>query len=204
MKKRILDRYERMPDGNVIIDVAARRVEDLYENFDKRAPYHRKDFDDDLVEYLAGCVREIGGPAFIVRFTIEQGLSKELMEMVRSGMHSFFLYRMEVEYAAMKKMIRTSALLLLSGIVILAVSLWVSRVFLLNGNGSFSDRFFFEGLTIVAWVSIWEGLATFLLNFTPHLYRIRVFRWLAAAPVSIGPSGHTGQDGIDLLPRVCP
>jgi len=192
VKKRILDRYETMQDGNVIIDVAARRIEELYDNFDKRAPYHRKDFDDDLVEYLTGCVREIGQPAFVVRFTIEQGLSKELMEMVRSGMHSFFMYRMEVEYAALKKMIRTSSLLLLSGVLILALSLWVSRFFLLNGDGSFSDRFFVEGLTIIAWVSIWEGLATFLLNFTPHLYRIRIFRWLAAAHVSFGPPGYSG------------
>ncbi|MBN1278788.1 MAG: hypothetical protein JW989_03265 [Chlorobiaceae bacterium] len=192
MKKRILDRYETMPDGNVIIDVAARRVEELYQNFDKCAPYHRKDFDDDLVEYLTGCVREIGGPAFVVRFTIEQGLSKELMETVRSGMHSFFMYRLDVEFAAMKKMIRTSSLLLLSGIVILAVSLWVNRFVSLNGNGSFLYRFFAEGLTIVAWVSIWEGLATFLLNLTPHLFRIRVFRWLAAAPVSFSPGVHSG------------
>lgn len=192
MKKQILDRYETMPDGNVVIDVAARRVEELYENFDKSAPYHRKDFDDDLVAYLTGCVREIGRPAFVVRFTIEQGLSSDLVDMVRSGMHSFFIYKMELEYTALKKMVRTSGLLLISGIVILAVSLWVNRFYLLNGNGSFLDRFFAEGLTIVAWVSIWEGLATFLLNLAPHLFRIRVFRWIAAAPVSFNPPESSG------------
>ncbi len=48
MPKRIVDRYEHTVDGIVIIDVAARRVEDLYEDFDKTAPYHKKDLDEDL------------------------------------------------------------------------------------------------------------------------------------------------------------
>lgn len=183
MKKRILDRYEKTPDGSLIIDVAARRVEELYENFDKSAPYHRKDLDDDLVAYLAGCVREIGSADFVVRFTFEQQPSMDLMEMVRSGMHAFFMYQVELEYGAMKKMLRTALLLLLVGIVILAFSLWVNRVFVSSANSSFLNRFFAEGLTIAAWVSIWEGFATILLNLAPHLFRIRLFRRIVSASV---------------------
>ncbi|MBM3163663.1 MAG: hypothetical protein FJZ79_10270 [Chlorobi bacterium] len=80
-------------------------------------------------------------------------------------------------------MLRTSFLLLLTGIVILAFSLWVSRVLVFSGSDSFLNRFFAEGLTIVAWVSIWEGLVTFLMNLPSHLVHIRLFQRIASAPV---------------------
>lgn len=183
MKKQILDRYEKSSAGSLIIDVAARRVEDLYENFDKNAPYHRKDLDGDLVAYITGCVREIGPRDFVVRFSIEHALSDELMAMVRDGMHAFFMYQKELEYIAMKKMVRTSSFLLVTGVLILGVSLRVNHLLALSGTVSFLNRFFAEGLTIVAWVSIWEGLATFLLNWAPYLFRTRLFQRIAQAPV---------------------
>jgi len=183
VKKQIFERYEMTAGGSLIIDVAARRIEDLYENFDKSAPYHRKDLDGDLVAYISGCVREIGRRDFVVRFSIEQPLSEELMDMVRTGMHAFFIYQKELEYIAMKKMVRTSLFLLVTGIVILGVSLRVNHLLALSGTISFPNSFFAEGLTIVAWVSIWEGLATFLLNWAPHLFRTRLFQRIAVASV---------------------
>ena len=48
---------------------------------------------------------------------------------------------------------------------------------------SFLNTVFAEGLTIVAWVSMWEALATFLLNWPQHLFHIRLFRKIAEAPV---------------------
>ncbi len=183
VKKQILERYEKTAAGSLIVDVAARRVADLYENFDKSSPYHRKDLDGDLVSYITDSVREIGKRDFVVRFSIEQPLSEELMDMVRAGMHAFFMYKKELEYIAMKKMVRTSLFLLVTGIVILGVSLRVNHLLALSGPISFPNSFFAEGLTIVAWVSIWEGLATFLLNWAPHLFRTRLFQRIAVASV---------------------
>ena len=50
-----LERYERTSDGKLIIDVSAARVEDLYSNFDRSAPYVRRDLDEDLADYLIAC-----------------------------------------------------------------------------------------------------------------------------------------------------
>lgn len=183
MKKRILERYERTDDGHVIIDVAARRVEDLYEDFDRTAPYHKKDLDEDLVYYLTECVSEIGGAFFVIRFMFERFPSEEFMLRVRTSIHKFFIYQRELELAAMKKMLKTSAMLLVIGVFILGISLWVNHQFAVTGRDSVFNSIFAEGLTIVAWVSIWEGLATFLLNFNPHLVHIRLFRKIAEAPV---------------------
>ena len=183
MPKKIVDRYERTADGLVIVDVAARRVEDLYEDFDKTAPYHKKDLDEDLAYYLTECVREIGRVDFVIRFMFECYPSEEFMQRVRTSVHKFFIYQRELELGAMNKMLRTAATLLVIGIIILGISLWVNHLFVVDGSPSFLNTVFAEGLTIVAWVSVWEALATFLLNWPQHLFHIRLFRTIAEAPV---------------------
>ena len=196
MKKKIVDRYEQTAEGRVIIDVAARRVEDLYEDFDKTAPYHKKDLDEDLVYYLTECVREIGRSEFVLRFVFEQFPSAEFMQRVRTSVHKFFMYQRERELAAMKKMLRTSVTLFITGIVILGISLWVNHLVEIAEQEYFLNSVFAEGLTIVAWVSMWEGLATFLLNWAPHLYHVKLYRHIAEAQVLFyQPSpGSAGQN----------
>ena len=49
MKKHILERYRRDAGGTLVIDIAAAKVSDLYEDFDLQAPYIKKDLDYDLV-----------------------------------------------------------------------------------------------------------------------------------------------------------
>jgi hypothetical protein len=195
--KRIVDRYEHTVDGLVIVDVAARRVEDLYEDFDKTAPYHKKDLDEDLTYYLTECVREIGRVDFVIRFMFECYPSEEFMLRVRTSVHKFFIYQRELELGAMNKMLKTAATLLVIGIIILGLSLWVNHLFAVNGTPTFLNTVFAEGLTIVAWVSLWEALATLLLNWPQHLFLIRLFRKIAEAPVQFQPSSDSGSRGTD-------
>ena len=202
LKKSIVERYEESADGRVIIDVAARRVEDLYEDFDKTAPYHKKDLEEELVSYLTECVREIGRAEFVIRFMFERFPSEELMQRVRTSVHKFFLYQRELEFTAMKKMLRTSGTLLVLGIVLLGISLWVNHRFVEEGSDSLFNSVFSEGLTIVAWVSIWEGFATFLLNWVQHLFLIRLFIKIAHAPVQFQPPAEVSPESFSGSPRV--
>ncbi len=195
MKKRIVDRYDHTDDGFVIIDVAARRVEDLYEDFDKTAPYHKKDLDEDLAYYLTECAREIGQVDFVIRFMFERFPSEEFMLRVRTSVNKFFIYQRELELGAMNKMLRTAVTLLVIGIVILGLSLWVNHLFTVDGTPSFLNTVFAEGLTIVAWVSVWEALATFLLNWPQHLFHIRLFRKIAEAPIQFQRSTELFSEG---------
>ncbi len=199
MHKRIEDRYEHTADGLVIVDVAARRVEDLYEDFDKTAPYHKKDLDEDLASYLTECVREIGQVDFVIRFMFECYPSEEFMLRVRTSVHKFFIYQRELEIGAMNKMLRTAATLLVIGIIILGLSLWVNNLLAVDGTPSFLKTVFAEGLTIVAWVSVWEALATFLLNWPQHLFLIKLFRKIAEAPVQFQPSSEP-RSGVSDAP----
>ena len=67
MKRSVLDRYERIVGGSLIIDVSAAQVEELYNDYDRSAPYIRRDLDQDLVDYLIECAKEIMPEAFVVR-----------------------------------------------------------------------------------------------------------------------------------------
>lgn len=41
-KEGLLSRYEKSPTGDIIIDVSTPKIENLYDNFDKLAPYVKK------------------------------------------------------------------------------------------------------------------------------------------------------------------
>ena len=68
MNQSILGRYSRSENDVIVIDVAAEKIEDLYNNFDRNAPYIRKDLGEDLVDYLEEAVSEIGTEEFVIRF----------------------------------------------------------------------------------------------------------------------------------------
>jgi hypothetical protein len=189
MKKHILDRYERDPDGRVIVDVSASRVEELYEDFDKTAPYHKKDLDDDLAFYLTECAREIGRAEFVIRFAFDAMPPHELRERVRTSLHKFFMYQRELEIASMKKMLRTSMVFFLLGISLLFLSLWSSSAWLHTLDNLFMRRVLVEGVTIAAWVSLWESLATFLVNWRPFRQKITLNYRIASAKVLFQDAG---------------
>ncbi len=59
MKMDVMSRHEFTEDDLVIIDASAHTVEDLYNNFERTYDYIKKDLDQDFVDYLICCVREI-------------------------------------------------------------------------------------------------------------------------------------------------
>ena len=189
MKKHILDRYERTTDGRLIIDVSASKVEELYEDFDKKAPYHKKDLDEDLAYYLTECVREIGSVDFVIRFTLDTMPSEELKERVRTSLNKFFMYQRELALASMKKMLRKSLVFFMLGVTLLFFSLWFAGTLLRAAESAFVRSVLVEGLTIAAWVSLWESLATVLVDWRPYQQQIRMNFRIAFAPVQFHAAG---------------
>lgn len=183
MKKEILDRYERSEDGRVIVDVSASKVEELYEDFDKQAPYHRKDLDEELADYLVGCVREIGRIDFIIRFTMEMMPSVELQERIRNSLRRFFLYQRELDIASVRRLLKRSIAFFLSGIALLLLSFQLAGLMPEGENRSFYRRVIVEGVTIAAWVSLWESLSLFLVNWWPLRQSIRLNLRISGATV---------------------
>ena len=182
MQKYILDRYSRGDDGSLIIEIAADRVEDLYNDFQKTAPFMKKDLEQGLVDYIVDCVSEIGKEKFILQFSIAGTMDSEKISRVQMSIREYFNYLKELELREMNRMSRTSLILFIIGIALLILLLWVNQK--VEAYEYMITRVLTEGLTVAAWVSLWEALATFLINWAPHRRQILLFKRIAAAPVT--------------------
>lgn len=181
MEKNILERYSRTGDGRVIVDIAASRIEELYNNYDRSAPYVKKDLEPELVAYMVDCVRELGKEPFALHVSLDTAVDDEQMSRLKVSINTYFLYLKDLKVRELKDMFRTSFILLVIGVAVLTLSVWLNR--LIEANETVVSRVFAEGLTVAAWVSLWEALATFLINWLPHRRQIRLYERIAEAPV---------------------
>lgn len=185
MKRHVLSRYERTAAGQVLIDVAATRVEDLYNDFDKNAPYVRRDLDPDLVDYLIGCAREVARKPFVIRFTLDRAPDESRLARIRRSVNAYFIYLAEVERQNVLRMFRRSAILFGLGLAIMSVSVAMRQM--PAAEHPMALDVFGEGLTIAAWVAMWESLAIFLIEWLPHHRDRKLYLRIAAAPLRVRP-----------------
>lgn len=181
MKKNILERYERTSDGEIIVDISAAKIEDLYDDFDKKSHFLKKDLNQDLVEYMIESVSEIEKEKFIIQFNLETSSDDEAISRVKNSVHTFFIYMQELEARQIKNMIRTSMILLVIGLVLATVSVLLSQSQFMQD--SIIVSVIAEGLTVAAWVSLWEALATFLIKWMPHKRKIQLYARIANASI---------------------
>lgn len=181
MKKDILERYERTGDGEIIVDISARKIEDLYNNFDKKSHFMKKDLNQDLVAYLIESVHEIDGEGFVIRFNFEMPAQEEFFQRVQNSVNRFFLYMQEHEHAKMKEMLRKSTIFFAIGAVLAGVSIFMNQSELMEKSIAFAVVA--EGSTVAAWVSLWEALATFLIRWMPYKKKILLYKNIANAKI---------------------
>jgi len=179
----VLGRYEQDAQGRIVIDVAAERPETLYNCFDKHAPYIRRDLDQELADYLVSCEKELPPRIpLILRFTFAAPQEQSKYERVRDSVRSFFRYLAELERDAIAQMMRKSAIFFAVGMAIMFAAVGVREWF--DAARSVVAEVVTEGLTVAAWVSLWEAAAVFLLEWTPRRRSVRRFERLAEAEVT--------------------
>ena len=184
----VLSRYERDERNRIVIDVAAERTEDLYNFFDKQAPYMRRDLDQELADYLIACVRELPPrEPFVVRFTLAEPPDEEKRGRIRASVENFFRYSAELERAAISRMLHKAAVLSAVGIAVMFIAVWVRQW--LGESRSVVGDVFAEGLTVAAWVSMWEAVAVVLIEWWPRRRAGRRYERLSAAEVGFRGAG---------------
>ena len=173
MKKTIIDRYEKNEKNQVIIDVSVHSVEHLYNDFDKTAPYHRKELDQEFADYLMKCIQEIRKHPFVIRISLEKMPDEKLMERVQKSVNNYYAYLKEIETHSMKLIGRRFVILFVTGLVLLVLAILANRNLFLH-KGVIAEVFA-RGLTIAAWISLWEAIVNIFLEWQPHRDNIRLY-----------------------------
>ena len=178
---RILNRYELTEDKHIVIDISVRAITELYDNFDRTAMYPKRDLDLDFVNHLVNCVREIGKYPFIIRISSSQSELAENMERVRMSIRTFFEYLNELELKRLRALFKQSCILLGFGIGLLFLSISIAAN--LSQPESILLKILSEGVTVIAWVSLWEAIANFILVWQPHYQTMKLHRRIVNAQV---------------------
>ena len=179
VKQSVLNRYERDASGNVIIDVTANRIEELYNNFDKNSPYIRRELDQDFADYLISCARELGSTPFIIKLTLGHLPDEPGASRIQASLKNYYSYLAKTAQEKIYTMFRRAMIFLFIGLTILFASVWLNES--LGVERSVTANVFAEGLTIAAWVSLWEAMAVILIEWFPHRKNALMYRRLAEA-----------------------
>ena len=191
MKKNISERYVRAVDGSYIIDITAGKISDLYNSFDRHTPYVKKELDQDLVDYIIDSANELGNDDFIIRFDLLEHPDEAMKTRIGTSIESYFIYLKTIEIEKLTRTMRLSFIYLLVGMVIMFLSVYVNQQ--LEADAGLFNEVIAQGLTVAAWVSLWEALATFLINWTPYRRKIKLYQRIANASV-LFPSSSTLAD----------
>lgn len=179
----ILDRYNRQADGSIILDVAVRSINDLYNCFDRKTSYSKRDLDEDFVDYLTDSLKEIRHQPFVIRISIENPVDTVGETRIQTSIKNYFHYLRDIEIRNLKKMMNRSLTLLIIGLglIILNVRLPLNEFFPKGMIGSVLS----EGLIIAAWVSLWEVFANIIMKWLPYQQRFRIFTRISKAAVHV-------------------
>jgi len=181
MKKPIISRYELTEKNEIIIDASVRSVEDLYNNFDRTADYMKKDLDQEFVDYVTDCVREIGKRPFVIRISLSTLRDNTVMDRVRRSIRTFFLYLKETEKRKLRAMLRRSLVLFVIGLALLVPAIAATRRY--SSSEGVLAEVFAQGLTVAAWVSLWEAIANLFIEWYPRRQDIKRYDYITNAPV---------------------
>lgn len=181
MKSEVLSRYARLDDGTFAIDITASRVEDLYNNFDKSAPYIRRDLDDNLGDYLITSGKELRQQAYVMRFNLGHFPEPDRQTRILQSINAYFVYLAEKERALVAQLFRKSLILLSIGLFILFSMSGIDKFFI--ETTTVFSKVMLEGLTVAAWVSMWNAFAAFLIEWPPLRQNIQTYTRLSQARV---------------------
>ncbi|MEW6712418.1 MAG: hypothetical protein AB1403_21550 [Candidatus Riflebacteria bacterium] len=177
------NRYEFTPDGKAIVDITVESISDLFNSFDKKAVFSRRELDQDFVDYLFDSVKEIGSDDFVVRVSIEHEFNSLQESNLRKAIINYFAYVSELEKIKFRKEMGKFFLLMLFGITLLAllskykipdsteVEVWVKTAQ--------------EGLIIASWVAIWEAMTAIFFCWSPYFAKTEIYNRILNSEIKI-------------------
>ena len=184
MREEILkSRYEFTKDGEAIIDISIEEIGDLFNSFDKKAVFSRRDLDEDFEDYLTESVRELEKTPFIIQISIEKGYNQAQEYALRKAIINQFTYLYGIEHRKIIEEFYKFLGLFMLGIII--------GVIVYNANipddASVETwkRICSEGAVIAMWVAFWEAVDTLIFGFRPYYVNRQIYHKIVSSKLEI-------------------
>jgi hypothetical protein len=181
-----------------MIEVNLEELEQFFNTMDP-SPFHEKDLDDDLEEFIVSWATEypLHEPLRLVVYLQNRPSGADAQRVIEQAVHNYFAYKTALNHREFKLLLREGRLSLLIGLLFLTVCLSV---------GQMADRLKIPGativetsLTIAGWVAMWHPMDVFLYGWWPLRRAGKVYRKLSAIPVEVRHSDVAGARGKFLV-----
>jgi hypothetical protein len=177
IRNNITQRYEKDENNNLILKISTSKVEDLFDDYDKKSTFIQKDLKESLEKYLVQSVEEIGNHPFVIQFYFDEFCDKKSNNKVNTSIKEYFEYLQYWERKKMKEQIKNSFIFFLIGFIFVSMSL------ILAENEDFIYKLISEGTMVGGWVSLWEALATILVKWLPLRNKLKIFKRISNAKI---------------------
>lgn len=176
---RKLYRYSETKNA-YCLDIQLENYRDAYSNWDY-SPFINRDLDDNLMEYLLACSYEIPRKkTIIIRFHLLHQLRDASREQKSiDGMYNFFQYRIRKIKHDRLHLIRDTVSFLFIGTALLIIA----NITSVNIHDVFWNNLLSEGLSIGAWVMIWEMFSIWFFKVNSLSNRIKHYQRLGKATI---------------------
>jgi hypothetical protein len=166
------------------IEVNLQDLEQFFNTMDP-SPFHEKDLDDDLEEFIVSWATEypLHDPIRLVVHLRSRLPGTDAQSVIERAVHNYFAYRTELNEREFKQLLREGRLSLIIGLSFLTVCL---------SGAEMAKRFQIPGasiveasLTIAGWVAMWHPMDIYLYGWWPLRRAGKVYRKLSTIPVEV-------------------
>ena len=187
MQKDILhDRYDFTEDDKAIIDITLECLNDLFNCFDRKSNFYKRELDQDFENYLIASVKELDGHAFIIKIEIENNYDKIIDEPIQKAITNHFKFLYWQECKKVSKVFTKFLILFLLGIALMAFYYEHGKLLANFNNIPMYSKIIIEGINIAGWVAFWEAFTCLIFDFIPILRNRKIYEKISKAGIHIG------------------
>lgn len=151
------------------------------------APFHERDLDTDVVDYIVDWAQEVApdAPLRLVVTLCHESAPERGASLICDAVHMSFQRRALAKRRALKRMLREGRISMVIGIAFLAAAIFVSDYLgslIANENYAWLLQ---ESVVIGGWVALWHPLNIFLYDWWPIRAEKRLFERLGEMQVQV-------------------
>lgn len=183
MDPEILKRYDMTLDHKFIVPVSLPDYRALYEKYDYISTFYKRDLNQELVEYLFYCAREIGRRNdFIIRIDLPVAQRSEPDENdIILSIKKYFEYEISLCRYEIKSAV--TRLIFHFAIAAVAFLMWLITIAEKPADATAVYQFFNVGLSVGIWVLLLTGVSRFLFRYRKQTTIIRLCQNIRQSPV---------------------